>query len=280
MRLHFVSVLGCVLSIFALPLVAQNGAPAASSPSTQVPPQSSTSPQQQDSTSDQEPVLKRRPPQDQTHTVETSNPSQQTPQSATTIPSARTVPASTQFSAELDSTLSSTATHPGDTFTATLSQPLLSQRGDTLIPAGAKLSGTVQEAESGKIFASMRGKGKLSLRFQEIQLLDGTRLPIQATLLGIGKNAKGAKADDEGNITGTANGKNTVKDIGIGAGAGTLAGLIMGHAMKGMAIGAIAGGGYVLANAGKDVELPANTELKVRLDQYLTLPQNVAITTH
>jgi hypothetical protein len=43
--------------------------------------------------------------------------------------------------------------------------------------------------------------------------------------------------------------------------------------MKGAAIGAIAGGGYAMANAGKDVELPAHTTLNLRLDQYLVLSQ-------
>ncbi|HET8825809.1 MAG TPA: BON domain-containing protein, partial [Terriglobales bacterium] len=59
----------------------------------------------------------------------------------------------------------------------------------------------------------------------------------------------------------------------VGAGIGTIAGLIFGGPFKGLAIGAIAGGGYILATKGKDVELPATTELKIRLDQPVSLTQ-------
>ena len=49
-------------------------------------------------------------------------------------------------------------------------------------------------------------------------------------------------------------------------------GLLFGHAIRGLAIGAAAGGGYVLATQGKDVELPAQTGLKLRLDSNLAVP--------
>jgi hypothetical protein len=41
--------------------------------------------------------------------------------------------------------------------------------------------------------------------------------------------------------------------------------------MKGLLIGAAAGGGYVLATEGKEVNLPAETGLKLRLDQNLAV---------
>ena len=61
------------------------------------------------------------------------------------------------------------------------------------------------------------------------------------------------------------------KGAGVGAGIGTIAGLIFGGPLKGLAIGAIAGGGYILATRGKDVELPENTGIKIRLDQAVTV---------
>jgi len=51
-----------------------------------------------------------------------------------------------------------------------------------------------------------------------------------------------------------------------------VAGLIFGGALKGLAIGAIAGGGYVLATQGKDVDIPAQSGMKLRLDQPLSIP--------
>jgi uncharacterized membrane protein len=124
----------------------------------------------------------------------------------------------------------------------------------------------------------MRGKGKLILRFNEIELTNGQRMPIQTTLLNVGTNKAKASANQEGEITSGTRASDTVKKVGIGAGAGTIAGLIFGSAMKGAAIGAIAGGGYAMANAGREVELPAHTTINLRLDQYLTLPQGTAQT--
>ena len=64
-------------------------------------------------------------------------------------------------------------------------------------------------------------------------------------------------------------GKDVAKDVGIGAGIGTVAGLLFGGPLKGLAIGALAGGGYVLATKGKEVNLPAQTGMVIKLDQPL-----------
>jgi hypothetical protein len=190
----------------------------------------------------------------------------------TRIPAATSIPVNTQFQVSLDESLSSKNAKPGDSFTATLEEPLRSGNGDVLIPSGTKVLGTVQDAESGKVFASMRGKGKLILRFNEIVLPSGERLRMQTTMLSVGANKAKATATQEGEITSGTRAGDAVKKVGIGAGVGTIAGMIFGSAWKGAAIGAIAGGGYAMANAGKDVEVPAHTAVNLRLDQYLVMP--------
>jgi len=192
----------------------------------------------------------------------------------THFPAATTIPLNTQFQVALDETLSSKTAHSGDSFTATLDEPLQSSHGDMLIPSGAKVLGTVQEAASGKVFASMRGKGRLVLRFDAVVLPDGRRLPMQTTLLSIGPNKTKATVNQEGEITSGTRAGDAVKKVGIGAGVGTIAGMIFGSTLKGTAIGAIAGGGYAMAEAGKDVELPARTTVNLRLDQYLVVGQH------
>lgn len=238
-----------------------------------------------------DPVLIRRSPQERQGDATQNAPEGSTaPQNGpvlqqrvpppTHIPMAQTIPASTQFRATLDEELSSKTSQPGDGFTATLAEPLRNQQGNVLIPAGVKLHGVVQNAESGKVLPSLRGKGKLSLRFTEVQLPNGQEIPLEASLLSISQNKGKASASQEGEITGGVSGKDTAKDVGIGAGVGTVAGLIFGSALKGLAIGAIAGGGYVLANAGKDVTIPANTVLQLRVDQYVTLPVSAITAQH
>ena len=249
----------------------------------QTPDQSQTPTATQSEPDDNVPVLKRRPPNDQPMGDQSRQAQGQNipvwgqrQPAPTHVPLGTSVPPNTQFQVSIDETLSTKNTHSGNGFTATLSEPLRSSHGDVLIPSGSRLLGIVQDSESGKVFASMRGKGKLILRFNEIELPGGQRMPIQTTLLSVGTNRARASANQEGEITNSTRTSDTVKKVGIGAGAGTIAGLIFGSALKGAAIGAIAGGGYAMANAGKDVELPAHTTINLRLDQYLIVPQGSA----
>jgi hypothetical protein len=197
------------------------------------------------------------------------------PGPVTRIPMARTVQVVAEVNATLDTPLSSRTSQVDQPFTATLTQALRNNNGEVLVPIGTKVRGKVGSAAAGKTLPSLRGKGQLTLRFTDLELANGGTVPIQASLLGV-TDAKGGKqsadTNEEGQVTGKTTGTNTAKDVGIGAGVGTLAGIIFGGALKGLAIGAIAGGGYVLANGGKDVELPANTGLRLRLDQNVTLP--------
>ena len=182
------------------------------------------------------------------------------------------VPAGTEMRATLDTPLSTKTSKPGDRFTATVSQPVHGSNG-AVIPAGARVEGEVAEAEQGKTLPSVRGRGKLNLRFRDIVLPNGQTVPLIATLVSVnntsGKNTQ--KADNEGQVQSGTKGKDVAKDVGIGAGIGTVAGLIFGAPLKGLAIGALAGGGYVLATNGKDVSLPAETGMVIRLDQPLSI---------
>lgn len=187
------------------------------------------------------------------------------------------VPAGTEFSATLDSQLSSKTSKPGDEFTASITQPVTAQNGAVAIPAGSRVRGQVSNVEQGKVLASVRGKARMDLRFTEIVLPSGTVLPITATLLGVGQKT-GASTGEEGQVTDRTQGKEVAKDVGIGAGLGTVAGLIFGSALKGLAIGAIAGGGYVLATQGRDVQIPADSQLNIRLDHQVSAPPKSAQT--
>lgn len=193
----------------------------------------------------------------------------------TRIPMSRTAPVGAEVDATLDTPLSSKTSQVGQAFTATLAQPLRNNNGEVLIPIGSKVRGQVGSVEAGKTLPSIRGKGQLTLRFTDVVLSDGTSVPLVASLLGVTESKGGkqtASTSEEGTITGKNSGTTAAKDVGIGAGIGTVAGLIFGGALKGLAIGVLAGGGYVLANGGKDVELPADTGLRIRLDQNLTIP--------
>lgn len=179
-----------------------------------------------------------------------------------------TVPAGTEIDATLQDALSSKSAKTGDTFTAVVAQPVRAGNGAVAIPAGTVINGEVTESEQGKTLPMVRGKGRLAFRFKDMTLPSHRSFPLEATLLSVHDK----KAGSEGEVTSSTGGKTVAKDVGIGAGLGTVAGLIFGSALKGLAIGAIAGGGYVLATQGKDVEIPAQSGMKLRLDQALSIP--------
>src|SRR5205085_5304603 len=110
-------------------------------------------------------------------------------------------------------------------------------------------------------------KAKLNMHFRQIQLPNGNVVPLTATLVSVNSTKNtGQNTSSEGEVNGGTTAGKAAKDVGIGAAVGTVAGLIFGSALKGLAIGAIAGGGYVLATGGKKVELPQSTGLVLRVD--------------
>lgn len=171
-------------------------------------------------------------------------------------PSGGDVPASTEMRATLDTPLSSRTSKPGDRFTATMVQPV-SGRNGVVIPPGARVEGEVSEPEEGKT-AALHGKGVLNLRLRDIVLPNGQTVPLVASLVSVNRTTGESMPIDSGQRTAPT------RDPGG-------PGPIFSGPLKGLAIGALAGGGYVLATNGKEVNLPAQTGLVIRLDQGLSV---------
>lgn len=222
------------------------------------------------------------PAQSGSNAPQTTNPSGSQPANQNQVPPAMDqsnansalgqtgdVPANTEMRATLDTPLSSRTSKPGDRFTATVSQPVQG-RNEVAIPAGTRVEGEVSEAEQDKAIPALRGKGTLNLRFRDLVLPNGQTIPLVASLVSVNRtNGRGTqKADNEGQMESGTQGKSVAKDVGVGAGA---AGPIFGAPLTGLAIGALSGGGYVLARNGKDVTLPAQTGMVIRLDQPLNV---------
>ena len=143
--------------------------------------------------------------------------------------------------------------------------------GSLIAPAGSTVMGTavqVKKATHGTI------NGNLRLRFTEIVTPYGSRIPISAcvkTSDGSGLLVGGTKADSA---------KAYAKDMGIGAGAGALTGLVAsaiagGAVGKGTAImtgvGAGAGLAKSLYDKGVDVIIPSNATIELQMDQPITV---------
>jgi hypothetical protein len=181
------------------------------------------------------------------------------------------IPAGTEIRAVLDTPLSTKTSKPGDRFTATITEPARGSGGAVVAPTGARIEGEVGDADENKTLATF-DKGKLSLRFRDLVLPNGQTLPLTATLISVNDtNAKSArKADVEGRAESGVRGRDIAKDMSAGAGMGGGTGMVFGGPVKGLAIGSLSGGGYVIATKKKDVNLPAQTGMVIRLDQPLS----------
>lgn len=197
----------------------------------------------------------------QGNTGQVADPSQNPPGPNTAV--IDEVGAGTEIHAALDTPLSSKTSKGGDRFTATVSDPVRASNGAIVIPAGARVEGEVAESEDAKTLAALKDKPKLSLRFRDVVLPGGQTLPLTATLVSVhdtgGKNSR--KIITEGQIESGRNGA---------IGAATSPARSFGGPIKGLAIGALSGGGYVVATNGKDVHLPAQAGMLIRVDQPLS----------
>lgn len=168
------------------------------------------------------------------------------------------VGAGTEMHAALDTPLSSKTAKPGDRFTATLSDPVRANNGAVVIPAGARVEGEVAESDDEKTLAALKDKPKLSLRFRDVVLPTGQTVPLTATLVSVHDTSSKSprkSVTEEGKDSST-----------IGAASARS----LGGPIKGLAIGTLSGGGYVVATNGKDVRLPAQAVMLIRVDQPLS----------
>ncbi|MDE3154148.1 MAG: hypothetical protein KGN76_03555 [Acidobacteriota bacterium] len=161
----------------------------------------------------------------------------------------RELPVGTLLDARLQETLSSATAAVEDHVQATTAVDLI--RGDrVLVPAGSLMRGVVTSVTKA---TRLDRKGQLTMSFDRITI-NGTTYQMRGTVTEASEGIAGEKAK-----------------IGTGAGIGAIIGGLLGG-FKGVLAGVlIGGGGMVAATPGKDVELPAGTVLRVRIDSPLTV---------
>jgi hypothetical protein len=163
-----------------------------------------------------------------------------------------TIPEGTSLTVQLGEALGSKLSQPGQSFSATLADPV-QIGGKTVIPAGAAAKGTVVDA---KPLGRFKGGASLQVQLTSITIR-GTEHEIQTT--AVSQTAKGK-------------GTRTAVLAGGGAGLGALIGGLAGGG-KGAAIGALAGGGAGGTGAAftgnKDIVMPAESAVTFTLSQPL-----------
>ncbi|MBL8231887.1 MAG: hypothetical protein JNL98_25540 [Bryobacterales bacterium] len=172
-------------------------------------------------------------------------------------PNSVTIPAGTLIAIRLSESLSSETQTAGQTFQATLAEPLVAD-GFVIAERGARVEGKVVEAvSSGRV----KGVSRLALELTRFNTSDGQRVAVSTEIFG--KEGEQSR-------------KNDATKVAAGAAVGAALGAIFGGG-KGAAIGAgsgaAAGTGVVLATRGKEVVLPAETKLSFKMTTPVTVTE-------
>jgi hypothetical protein len=160
------------------------------------------------------------------------------------------VPAGTVLTVRLGQAVGSKISETGQSFSATLAEPVM-VGGETALAKGAAASGTVVDA---KPLGRFKGGAVLQLKLDSV-----ADMPVETS--SVVRTQKGK-------------GKRTAAMVGGGAGLGALIGGLAGGG-KGAAIGAVAGAGAGTAGTAytgnKDVVLPAESAISFKLEKDLEI---------
>ena len=161
------------------------------------------------------------------------------------------IPAGQELDVRLGTTLSSKTAKVEQRFEATTVADV-TQNGTALIPAGSPVRGVVSGVDpAGRLDRA----GSLTLSFDEMTVR-GRTYPTRAMATNVFES--GGIREEKGTA-------------GIGAGAGAILGGVLGG-LKGAILGAVIGaGGAIAATEGKDIELPAGSIIRIRLDSPVTV---------
>ena len=161
------------------------------------------------------------------------------------------LPVGQELDVRLQTPLSSETATPEMRFEAVTAADV-TQDGSVLVPAGSRVRGIVTDVKRpGRIDRV----GSLTLSFDQMEVR-GRTYPMRGMATQVFES--GGIRDEAGTA-------------GVGAGAGAVLGGLLGG-VKGAVLGAVIGaGGAVAATEGKDVNLPAGSVIRIRMDSAVNV---------
>ncbi|HEY6127768.1 MAG TPA: hypothetical protein VIW23_06260 [Candidatus Acidoferrum sp.] len=190
----------------------------------------------------------------------------------------RQITQGTQIHLKLLSDVSTSTARNGDSFIAVTTEPIMIGN-ELMLPAGTRIRGIVTMINRARHFALLRGEAYMNLSFRSIEV-DSRLIPVQMSILDLtrpSEEGEGRRRNDvevtEGQLLQQKHDiKGAIVAGTIGTGGSTLIGKIASHAAAGFGIGLAGSAVYVAQRKGKDVYLPADTGMLVRMDNTITVP--------
>lgn len=170
----------------------------------------------------------------------------------------------------LQTPLSTTESHVGDTFLAALTQPV-TQNGVVLLPIGSQVRGRITEVHGGR---RITGPASIRLEPDYITLPDGTSHRLFAEVAGI-DSISNSHVNPEGSIVDSGNSKAALTTVALTTGGAAVTGAALGGGV-GAVIGAGVGAGVgTIWWLRRDIQqsLPVGTRLAISLDAPLSVAQ-------
>jgi hypothetical protein len=194
----------------------------------------------------------------------------------------------TQVHLTLLSGITSAVAKDGDPFVAVVAEPVY-LGSQLLLPAGTRVNGIIGTVEKARRFSIFRGQAYMNLTFRSIEV-DSRLIPVQMSIITIqqprgqadGKRRKDVKVEEGQVVQERHDVKGDIVGATIGTGGGTLIGAVFSHVARGFGFGLAGSAVYIVARKGKDLDLPGQTGMLVRMDNTITVPvssaSNVSLT--
>jgi hypothetical protein len=176
---------------------------------------------------------------------------------------AYSLPAGSQVVATLDQAIGTKVSKTGDSFWATVQNPVVAQNGQTVVPSGARIHGTVTGVQGA---SNPTETAVIKLDFDRLEM-NGRSYPFEAKITATNLETR-RSSDDTRN--------ETIKKAGIGAAAGAVLGAVLsgGDLSKiliGGALGAAAGTAISLGVGSTEAVLPAGSQITMQTTQNVAL---------
>ncbi|HYL62471.1 MAG TPA: hypothetical protein VE077_07595 [Candidatus Methylomirabilis sp.] len=188
----------------------------------------------------------------------------------------------TQMHLTLLNSVNTAVAREGDPIVAVVAEPVY-LGSQLLVPAGTRINGVIGTIERARHFSMFRGQAYINLTFRTIEV-DSRLIPVRMSIVEIeqphsqndAKRRKDVKVDEGQVVEEKHDLKGDVMAATIGTGGGTLVGAVFSHVVRGFGIGLAGSAVYVVARKGKEVDLPAQTGMLVRLDNTVNIPVTAA----